>query len=116
MARPLHKPGLPGNGTALSKRYYPRVLATCIDGREIRAIGREGAILLMLIQDGPVGVRAFDFAGGPAYRLSAYIHDLRRVEIRIRREFERHATGLNAVYVLESRIAIVKVDVDVRDE
>ena len=116
MDRPLHEPGLPGNATALPKRHYPRVLVTFDDGRELRAIGREGATLLMLIENGPRGVRAFDFAGGPAYRLSAYIHDLRRMDISIRREFERHATGSHAVYVLESRMAIVKVDEGAHNE
>ncbi len=116
MARPLHRPGLPGNALALPKRHFPRVVARFIDGTEIRAIGREGATLIMLIENGPRGVRAFDFAGGPAYRLSAYIHDLRRMGISIRREFERHATGSHAVYVLESCMAIAAVDNGVCDE
>lgn len=110
MARPLHKPGLPGNATALPKRYFPRVEAAFADGGEIRAVGREGATLLMLIECGPKGVRALDFDGGPAYRLSAYIHDLRSMGVNIRREFERHTTGWHAVYVLESRMTIMKVD------
>lgn len=116
MDRPLHEAASRRNATALPKRHFPRARATFVDGREIRAIGREGATLLMLIENGPRGVRAFDFAGGPAYRLSAYIHDLRRMGISIRREFERHATGFHAVYVLESRMAIVRVDEGARDE
>lgn len=110
MTSPLHKSGLPGNATAWPKRNYPRVRATFADGGEISAIGREAATLLILIEKGAKGVRAFDFAGGPAYRLSAYIYDLRHKGISIRREFERHGTGSHAVYVLESRMAIVNVD------
>lgn len=116
MDNPLQKPGLPGNAPALPKRNYPRVLATFADGRQVRAIGRAAATLLMLIENGQRGVRAFDFAGGPAYRLSARIHDLRRMGIDILRESERHSTGSHAVYVLTSRMAIVTVDDGVRDE
>lgn len=116
MDEPLHKPGLPCNAPAWPRRHFPRVLATFADGREIRAIGREGATLVMLIENGPRGVRATDFPDGSGYRPAAYIHDLRRMGISIRREFERHATGSHAVYVLESRMVIMKVDEGARHE
>lgn len=110
MTRSLHKPGSPGNATRLPKRNYPRVLATFAEGRVVRAIGREGATLLMLVEHGPRGVRTFDFVGCVACRLSAYVHDLRRMGITIGRRFERHATGSHAVYVLKSNMTIVSVD------
>jgi hypothetical protein len=61
------------------KRNFPRVFAETADGVAIRANGREGATLLKLIERGALGLRAYDFAGGPPFRLAAYVHDLREM-------------------------------------
>jgi hypothetical protein len=61
------------------KRAYPKVLARLAEGQTIRAVGREAETLLMLVQKGSTGVRAYDFAGGPPFRLGAYVHDFRRM-------------------------------------
>jgi hypothetical protein len=92
------------------KRNFPRVLAQVTDGATIRATGREGATLLKLISKGPVGVRAFDFDSGPAFRLGAYVFDLRGMGLSIRTDREDHATGWHAVYVLETPVTILAVD------
>ncbi len=90
------------------KRSYPKVLAQT-DAGPLQVVGREGETLLMLVKAGERGVRAYDFAGGPPFRLGAYVHDLRRMGLSIRTDREPHAGGLHAVYVLESSVAIVSV-------
>jgi hypothetical protein len=90
------------------KRSYPKVLARTEAGF-IQAVGREGETLLMLVKAGEKGVRAYDFAGGPPFRLGAYVHDLRRMGLSIRTDREPHAGGLHAVYVLETPVTIVSV-------
>lgn len=94
------------------KRNFPRVLArvTGEGGLPIRANGRDGATLLKLVEKGSAGVRAYDFAGGPPFRLGAYVFDLRGLGLSIRTEREEHATGWHAVYVLETPVVIVAVD------
>jgi hypothetical protein len=92
------------------KRNFPRVLATTAEGAPIRATGREAATLLKLAEKGATGLRAYDFPGGPPFRLGAYIHDLRRMGLAIRTDREPHATGMHGVYTLETAVAIVTVD------
>jgi Helix-turn-helix domain len=91
-------------------RKFPRVCARAEDSRLILAVGREGETLVRLVEKGSKGLRAYDFAGGPPFRLSAYIHDLRGMGLSIRTEREEHATGWHAVYVLETAVTIVSVD------
>lgn len=74
-----------------SRRNFPRVLAATSDGQPIHANGREGETLLRLVEKGARGLRAYDFPGGPPFRLGAYVHDLRRMGIAIRTERETHA-------------------------
>jgi hypothetical protein len=100
----------------IRKPRFPKVLASLPDGRNIRAVGREGETLLLLIKQGCNGLRASDFPDGLPYRLSAYIADLRAMGVPIRTEREAHATGWHAVYVLESQMAIAKVDEGARHE
>jgi hypothetical protein len=94
------------------KRNFPRVLAKMATNPEtvIRVTGREAATLLKLAERGASGLRAYDFAGGPPFRLGAYIFDLRGMGLTIRTEKEEHATGWHAVYVLETTVTIVAVD------
>jgi hypothetical protein len=92
------------------KRNFPRVLAQTSDGIAIRAVGREGETLIKLTEKGTVGLRAYDFPGGPPFRLGAYVFDLRGMGLNIRTEREDHATGWHAVYVLETAVTLVAVD------
>jgi hypothetical protein len=92
------------------RRGFPRVLARLADGTSIRASGREGETLLRLIELGSKGVRAYDFRGGPPFRLAAYICDLRGMGLAIRTEREPHATGEHGVYFLETMARLVSVD------
>jgi len=93
------------------KRSYPKVIAQTAGGL-INPVGREAETLLKLVEAGSRGVRAYDFSAGPPFRLSAYVHDLRRMGLSIRTEREAHAGGLHGVYVLESAVAIVSVTTD----
>jgi hypothetical protein len=94
------------------RRNFPRVLAKMATNPEtvIRATGREAATLLKLVEKGTTGLRAYDFAGGPPFRLGAYVFDLRGMGLSIRTEREEHATGWHAVYVLETPVTILAVD------
>jgi len=91
------------------KRAYPKVLARMPEGQTIRAVGREAETLLMLVQKGTRGVRAYDFVGGPPFRLGAYIHDLRRMGLVIRTDREAHEGGEHGVYVLVSPVTVIQV-------
>jgi hypothetical protein len=91
------------------KRAYPKVLARLAEGQIIRPPGREAETLLMLVQRGCHGVRAYDFAGGPPFRLGAYVHDLRRMGLAIRTDREPHAGGEHGVYVLGSPVTVLQV-------
>jgi hypothetical protein len=96
----------------MARRAFPKVLGQSESGL-IRAVGREAETLLMLVKAAPLGVRAYDFEGGPPFRLSAYVHDLRRMGLVIRTDKEPHPGGLHAVYVLETAVSILSV---LRDE
>jgi hypothetical protein len=90
------------------KRLFPQVLAETGDGEKIRVVGREAETLLRLVEKGERGLRAYDFPGGPPFRLGAYIHDLRGMGLAIRTEREAHATGRHGVYFLETPVRIIR--------
>ncbi|HEV2557219.1 MAG TPA: hypothetical protein VGU45_01200 [Microvirga sp.] len=92
----------------MTKRSYPKVLART-DSGPIQPVGREAETLLKLVEAGERGVRAYDFPGGPPFRLGAYVHDLRRMGLSIRTDRESHAGGSHGVYVLETPVSIVTV-------
>ena len=86
----------------MNRRTYPRINARCLpDGPWIAITGREAETFMLLASKGSSGLRAYDFPGGPPFRLSAYIFDLRGFEFQIRTDREDHAGGTHAVYVLE---------------
>lgn len=96
------------------RRAYPKVLAQIGSGQLIRAVGREAETLLMLVKQAGNGVRAYDFAGGPPFRLGAYIHDLRGMGLSIRTEREPHAGGNHGVYFLETPLTVLTVTAEPR--
>ncbi len=90
-----------------TKRAFPKVIAEVGEKGIVRANGREGEALLMLAKQGTVGVHAFDSPGGPAYRLAAYMHSLRRMGIPIRTAREMHDGGWHARYICQTAIQIL---------
>jgi len=81
-----------------------------VDGRPLRVIGREAETLLLLVDRGARGVAAYDFAGGPPFRLPAYVFALRRLGVLIRTDREPHATGSHGRFTLEGPVRLVEVE------
>jgi hypothetical protein len=96
--------------TMKQQRGLPHVYARTADGRAIQANGREGETLIGLVEKGHRGLRAYDFAGGPPFRLAAYVFDLKGMGLAIQTRREAHGTGWHGVYVLETPVAILKVE------
>ena len=92
------------------RRGYPKVLARVADGPVIRCTGREAMTLLTLIERGESGVSGVDFPGGPAYRLSGYIFDLRKMGVGIETQSEDHNVGSHGRYKLVTPTAVVSID------
>ncbi|MET3890408.1 hypothetical protein ABIE41_001484 [Bosea sp. OAE506] len=92
------------------RRNFPKVRATIADGPTINVTGREALTLLALAQNGSRGVSGIDFPGGPAYRLGAYVFDLRGMGVGIRTDREEHSVGTHARYVLTTPVTIEAVD------
>lgn len=87
----------------MAKRGYPIAVFEVGDDspERLTVVGRPAETLLLLRKKGSAGVTAFDFAGGPAFRLGAYVCDLRRLGLTIRTDREPHEGGIHARYVLE---------------
>jgi hypothetical protein len=96
--------------TSELKRAYPKVVASVGDGLKIHVSGREAETLLMLVTSPFRRVEAYDFRGGPPFRLGAYVFDLRQMGLTIRTERVDHAVGWHAAYVLETPLTILTVD------
>lgn len=80
------------------------------DGMPFTAAGQEALTLLLLEQNGPSGVVAYDFRGGPPFRLPAYTWSLMRkhgLQIETRRE--GHDNGWHGRFVLHTPVEILKV-------
>jgi hypothetical protein len=75
--------------------------------REGFAVGRNLETLDALIAH-PEGVEVLNFPGGPAYRLAAYVHQLREQGLDIETESIAHNGGWHARYVLKSTVRIVR--------
>lgn len=94
-----------------ARRNYPKVRARIADGSTVAVVGREAQTLILLAEKNERGLRAYDFPGGPPFRLAAYICDLRsQFGIGISTTREKHATGEHAVYTLTVPVEIVAVD------
>ncbi len=92
------------------KRPYPKVVASVGGGLKIHVSGREAETPLMLVSSPFRRVEAYDFRGGPRFRLGAYVFDLRQMGLTIRTERVDHAVGWHAAYVLETPVTILAVD------
>ncbi|MEE2527198.1 hypothetical protein V0U79_12545 [Hyphobacterium sp. HN65] len=96
----------------MRKRRYPRVLfrRPGRNGGMQQANGREGETLLLLVARGAKGITALDFTGGPAYRLSAYIKNLRDMDLDIETVREPHDCGWHGRYILHSWLDVESID------
>ena len=91
----------------MTSRAYPKIRSRRVsDGQWVFLNGREAETLMGLQAKVAVGLRAYDFAGGPPFRLGAYILDLRGFGFPIRTDRENHEGGTHAVYVLECDVEI----------
>jgi hypothetical protein len=96
-------------GAHMSKRF--KVTARKLDdGVRFTVSGQEALTLLLLHQKGVLGVVAYDFRGGPPFRLPAYTWSLMRnhgLVIETRRE--QHECGWHGRFVLQTPVEIVAV-------
>lgn len=78
------------------------------DGQPFTVRGQEAKTLLLLRQKGQLGVVAYDFRGGPPFRLPAYTWSLmRRHGLIIETQRELHDGGWHGRFVLHSSIEII---------
>lgn len=73
-------------------------------GMSLVVSGRAAQTLDLLMRRGAKGVVAFDFPGGPAFRLAAYVHSLRALGLTIETKRDAHAGGTHGRYVLHSKV------------
>lgn len=79
-----------------------------VDGTAFVVTGQEAHTLALLVEKGAAGVTAYDFRGGPPFRLPAYTHNLiRRHHLAIETRRESHDGGWHGRFVLHTRLAIV---------
>jgi len=69
------------------------------DGAVFTVTGQEARTLVLLLEKGNRGVGAYDFRGGPPFRLGAYVHDLRhQFGLAIETLRDEHDGGWHARY------------------
>jgi hypothetical protein len=81
------------------------------DGVPFATSGQEARTLILLREKGALGVVAYDFRGGPPFRLPAYTWALMRnhgLVIETRRE--QHECGWHGRFVLHTPIEIIAID------
>lgn len=93
----------------MSKRFTvtARILP---DGAPFKVSGQEARTLVLLSEKATKGVVAYDFRGGPPFRLPAYTWSLMRnhgLVIETRRE--QHECGWHGRFVLHTPIEIIAV-------
>ena len=79
------------------------------DGPMLTAKGQEGRTLLLLHEKASRGVVAYDFRGGPPFRLPAYTWSLKRkfgLNIETRREL--HDGGWHGRFVMHTAVEIAE--------
>lgn len=85
-----------------------KVRAQRADGTAFEVTGQEAHTLALLVEKGAAGVSAFDFRGGPPFRLPAYCFGLkRRHGLIIETRREPHEGGWHGNFVLHTPLAIV---------
>ena len=78
------------------------------DGQPFVCRGQEAKTLLLLVEKGTEGVVAYDFRGGPPFRLPAYVWALtRNFGLTIETRREPHDGGWHGCYVLHSLVQIL---------
>ena len=81
------------------------------DGLPFTASGQEGRTLLLLHQKGALGIVAYDFRGGPPFRLPAYTWSLMRKHgLAIETCREQHESCWHGRFVLHTPIEILAID------
>jgi hypothetical protein len=79
------------------------------DGKPFTVRGQEAATLALLLTKGSLGVTAFDFRGGPPFRLPAYCHTLkRRHGLVIVTEREEHDGGWHGRFKLLTAVEVIQ--------
>jgi hypothetical protein len=76
-------------------------------GAPFRVSGQEARTLSLLVEKGQRGVTAFDFPGGPPFRLPAYCWSLIRKGLSIETRRENHSGGWHGRFVLHSAVEIL---------
>jgi hypothetical protein len=77
------------------------------DGPMQTAKGQEGRTLLLLHEKASLGVVAYDFRGGPPFRLPAYTWSLmRKFGLNIETRRELHDGGWHGRFVLHTPVEI----------
>jgi hypothetical protein len=93
----------------MAKRF--RITARILpDGPSFTLSGQEAKTLVLLHEKGAAGVVAYDFSGGPPFRLPAYTCSLKRnhgLVIETRRE--QHECGSHGRFVLQTPVEIIAV-------
>jgi hypothetical protein len=90
-----------GNRVKVTARILP-------DGKPFTATGQEGRTLLLLYEKASRGVVAYDFRGGPPFRLPAYTWSLmRKFGLNIETRRELHDGGWHGLFVLHTPIEII---------
>jgi len=95
----------------MRKRAYP-IVRFCLaanDNTPAMVRGRNAETLLMLHEKGLRGLTAYDFAGGPPFRLGAYIANLRSLGLSIETLRDEHDCGWHARYVLQTPVTVSEV-------
>jgi len=78
------------------------------DGSLFRVTGQEAHTLALLVEKGATGIVAYDFRGGPPFRLPAYTHNLiRRHRLVIETRREAHEGGWHGRFILHTPLEIV---------
>ena len=91
----------------MTKRF--RVTARILpDGLPFTCAGQEAKTLSLLLQKGAAGVQAYDFRGGPPFRLPAYCHSLiKHKGLQIETQRVNHEGGWHGKFVLHTPIDII---------
>jgi len=85
-----------------------KIKAQRADGTVFEVTGQEAHTLALLVEKGVAGVTAYDFRGGPPFRLPAYTHNLiRRHHLAIETRREAHEGGWHGRFVLHTPLEIV---------